>query len=412
MTQPRIEFIPLKFGVNRDAECILDLIVRVTPPALKDAAARLPANLALVIDRSGSMGGEKIEYARRAAIEAVGQLGPEDRVSVVAFDDHVEVVTPSTHVRDRAEIARAIERIDLRGSTALHGGWLEGGVQVAAYLRPDTLNRVLVFTDGQANVGETNQDTIATQVCGLQERGVSTSAYGIGRDFNEDLLVAMAQAGDGNFEFISHPSQLPSLLNAELQGLKATFGRRASLGLKPQGGVTVQDVLNDYPVTQFGRLMLPNLIAGRAVTTIVRLKAQATGALQDLLHVRVAWDDSRTAARHEYRSSLRLPSVTAGEFESLPSNSEVLEAVALLLAAREKLEYMRHLDSGDFASARLSSGRARNLVQAAAYSPAAGVELDNLTGLDEALSSGDANLARKRASAQRYGRVQSKPSGE
>ena len=125
------------------------------------------------------------------------QLRADDRVSVVAFDDTTETVIASTPAADKARLKAGIARIDARGSTALHAGWVEGGVQVGAHLAPGHLNRVILFTDGQANVGETRPDAICNDVHGLATRGVSTSTLGIGADYNEDLLEAMARSGDG-----------------------------------------------------------------------------------------------------------------------------------------------------------------------------------------------------------------------
>ena len=242
----------------------------------KGGGARPPLNLALVIDRSGSMAGQKLDYARQAAVYAVDQLRAEDRVSIVAFDDRVETVVASTTAADKARLRDGIARIDTRGSTALHAGWVEGGAQVGGHLETGRLNRVILFTDGQANVGETRPDAIANDVHGLATRGVSTTTLGIGSDYNEDLLEAMARAGDGNYYFIESPGQLPGLFAAELRGLLATVGRNVSLGLEPGPGVEILEVLNELERNSYGRLQLPNLLAGAApVEVTLRLRVPA-----------------------------------------------------------------------------------------------------------------------------------------
>ncbi|HEX2863806.1 MAG TPA: VWA domain-containing protein [Deinococcales bacterium] len=409
MNQPRIEIVPIKPAVNRDAETTLDVLIRVTAPDLPTSGTpRLPANLALVIDRSGSMGGSKLHFAREAAVEAVKQLDDRDRVSVVAFDDTVEVIVPSTPATGREAIAAAIQSIETAGSTALHAGWLEGGTQAAAFLRPGSLNRVILFTDGQANVGETSTKVISDHVRGLQERGVSTSAYGIGLGFNEDLLVAMAEAGDGNFEFIADPAQLPALLAGELQGLKATFGRRASLGLRPMNGVKVLQVLNGYPPTSAGNLMIPNLIAGQPVLTVARLSVPAGLTETDLLGLRVAWDDPAGGARQKAHAVLSLPAVSAADFAALLENAEVSEQVALLEAAREKVQVMAALDRGDIAYAHQSSRAMSERVASMRRTALSSAELEDQERLQAALDAGDLDLARKLASSQSYDRSRSK----
>ncbi|HWG83947.1 MAG TPA: VWA domain-containing protein, partial [Deinococcales bacterium] len=308
MSEPRVEFIPLKAAVSSTRDTTLEVLVRVTPPEAQAASARPALNLGLVIDRSGSMGGEKISYARKAARYAVGQLLQTDRVSVVAFDDRVEVVVPSALAGDKLAITTAVNGIHSRGSTDLHAGWLAGAEQVATHLDPARLNRVVLLSDGQANAGETNPDRIASQVRALQERGVSTSAYGLGLDYNEDLLEAMARSGDGNYAFIESPSQLPEIFARELSGLLATTGRSVSLGLEPQAGAAVLDVLNDLDRTQFGRFKLPNLVSGNPLDVVLRLRVPASHG-GECLRVRLAWDDPKGSGRRTLRAALSLPRV-------------------------------------------------------------------------------------------------------
>ncbi len=196
--KPVIELIPERAGVRLDSSTELHVLVRIVPPVPPVATRRPALNIALVIDRSGSMSGSKLRAAKAAAIYAVQQLTADDRVSVTIYDDEVETIVPSTLALDKISIMRSIERIESGGSTALHAGWVEGGVQVSRHLAPKRLNRVLLLTDGQANAGETNADRIASDVHGLAKRGVTTSTMGLGNDYNEDLLEAIATSGDGN----------------------------------------------------------------------------------------------------------------------------------------------------------------------------------------------------------------------
>ncbi|GAB4238929.1 MAG: hypothetical protein Kow00121_65730 [Elainellaceae cyanobacterium] len=410
-SKPQIELIPLRPVLTSDQPTSLDLLVKITPPAPAQSIDRPPLNLGLVIDRSGSMHGSKIDYARQAACYAVEQLLPTDRISVTIFDDRVETIVPAMPAVDKPRIIRVIRQIQERGSTALHAGWVEGGIQVGQHLHPDHLNRVILLSDGLANVGETNPDTIASDVHGLAQRGIGTTTMGVGNDYSEDLLEAMARSGDGNFYHIESPQQLPAIFQAELHGLMATCGQKVSLGIEPQTDVTVVDVLNDLDKTSYGRLKLPNLIVGNSIYIVVRLRVPAMSRESDLCGFRLAWDDPNQAGRQSLRVMLRLPVVKTSQLPDFPPNAEVQEQIALLMAARAKAEVERSLDRGDLSAAQQSIQAARVMMAAAPmFSEVSQQEIDLLADLEADLSRGDIARSRKKSFAQRYSRQRSMPS--
>ena len=278
MTPPTIELLPLRPAVRSDAATTLDVLVRITPPAVEVNRARPTLNLGLVIDRSGSMAeANKITFARDAAAFAVKELAPTDRVSLTVFDDRIDTLAPNTLAADRDRLLRLIAGVEPRGSTALHGGWAEGAKQVGDHLVPGGLNRVLLLSDGLANVGEARPDVIATDVHARLAGGVGTTTLGLGNQYNEDLLEAMARAGDGNYYYVESPAQLAAIFHAELHGLAATVGTDVLLAVEPGPGVTVLDVLNDLDRTADGRLKLPNLVSGFPVLGGVTLRGAGGG---------------------------------------------------------------------------------------------------------------------------------------
>jgi Ca-activated chloride channel family protein len=399
--QPRIELIPERPSSHiKGAD--LHVLVRIHTPAAALDPKRLPLNLALVLDRSGSMSGAKLEYALAAARFVMERLEPEDRVSVVAFDDQIEIPLPSAPARG-VNIRRVLGAITARGSTNLHGGWLEGGTQVAAHLRPGALNRVLLLSDGLANVGETNADRIASDVRGLAARGVSTSALGIGRDFDEDMMQAIAQSGDGNYHFIEHPNALPHIFATELQGLKNTFARTVSLGLEGANGVQVLDVLNDAPRNSHGRLMLPNLLYGQTLEVLVKLRLPAHEGTNPLeaLRVRLAYTPASGATRTVQHERLSTHAVSDREYRAQTAHEDVLEALALFETARAKAEMIASLDRGDAeGTAALIAGQSAALAAA----PASARVMKEMAALEELKADleRDQAVMRKRAAAQRY----------
>ena len=342
--QPRIELIPEKTHSHLSG-ISMHVLIRIHAPSLPHNPTRVPLNLALVLDRSGSMGGAKLEYAKAAAKYVMERLQKEDRVSLVTFDDRVEIPLPNSAAHN-LNLTKVLNAIEDRGSTNLHGGWLEGGTQVASKLQPGALNRVLLLSDGMANVGITNTDSIATDVRGLASRGISTSTFGVGRDFDEDMMQSLAQAGDGNYYFIEHPNDLPRIFAAELTGLNNTFARTVSLGLETDNGVKVLDVLNDLSRNEHGRLMLPNLMFGSMLEVLVKLHLPA-GQNLEALRVRLAYTPANGSQRTVTRETLNIASVDDATYRSLNAHPDVLEALALFEVARAKVEMIQKLDQGD-----------------------------------------------------------------
>jgi len=424
---PVIEVIPERPLLIAGKEQTIDLLIRVHPPELNGKSRRPQLNLSVVLDRSGSMQGEKIIRARQSACYLIDQLLPQDRISVVIFDDVIDLLVPSRPADNKEQIKEMISRIQARNSTALHEAWVRGGIQVSEHLTQGAINRVILITDGLANVGETNSDRIVSQAGELAARGVSTSTIGIGRDFNEDLLIPMAEAGRGNAWQTVEPSSLERIFATELEGLIAQVGHTVSLGLTPNEGVKVQDVLNDFDVTHTGRYKLPNLRVGSPIDVVIKVKAPARreGERYRLLDLRLAWNPQQAPVsqspaqkitngdRQVLTQSIAVEYTGAGLVEQTRIDERVTKAVQLLMAARARREAMEHLDHGDFASARLTVAESIQSMYHACARLASDEDVQEqirmLNELEEDLKSQqDTAMARKKMSYQSYYLRQSK----
>ena len=355
--QPTLQFRPLSPAVAADDPSALDLLITITTPdtpAAETSQQRPALNLALVIDRSGSMSGSKLSYARKAARFLAAELSSRDRLAIITFDDEVQVLVPSTPVNDPQPFIAAINTIHSGGCTALFDGWLAGATEVANHLDPAALNRVLLLSDGGANHGICDAEEIASHVEGLSQRGVSTSAFGLGNGFDEDLMGAVASAGNGSLAFIESPQQLADLYASELHGLASTLGKRVSLGIRSKNGAELVDVLNDLSSTAYGNLKLSNLRAGRELHLAVRLQLPAWQPNQEICSVRLAWDAPGSSDRQALIEQLTLPVIKATELQALEIDPQVAEQFALLQANRDRRRAIELLDQGDLSAASSS----------------------------------------------------------
>ena len=303
MTEPRIELIPARHAVCSDA---VGRARRARPH--HPAAARGPLPEDAAEPRAGA---RPLRVDGRGEEDAVRPRGRGVRCQAALADRPGQRRRSSTTwSKPSSPAARrptsrgwsgGSSRSQPRGSTDLHGGWAEGGRQAEAGLVPGGVNRVLLLSDGLANVGVVDPNTIAAEARGLAARGVGTTTMGVGDDYNEDLMEAMARAGDGRYYYIESPVQLVDIFQTELQGLMDTLGQKVSLGLEPKDGVAVTDVLNDLEKAPTGRLMLPNLVVDMPRLVVVRLKLPPSPAGTTLLEVRLAWDAPRDGGRRVLR---------------------------------------------------------------------------------------------------------------
>jgi len=257
--------------------------IAVASEAARHDTSRAPLNLALIIDRSGSMQGDKLRYVQQAACHLLDMLDERDRIAVVAYDDQITLIAPSQLIsaHAREELKRKINELRPGGWTDLAGGWLEGCREVADRLTAEGIHRALLLTDGLANRGITDIEELAHHARELRQRGIATSTFGVGLDFNERLLEALAEQGGGHFYYIERPDQIPDVFRRELGELLTVVAREAFLSITIPNGVAVE-LLGDLPHERAGqrlRIFLGDLCAGerRALYTKVLTPPDVSG---------------------------------------------------------------------------------------------------------------------------------------
>ena len=202
-----------------------------------------PLNLALVLDKSGSMAGkDKMDYLKRSLHILAESLREEDLIAIVAYDNEAELLLPTQPVGNGSAVRRAIDRLRPGGSTNLHDGLMLGYEQVEKYYDPDLNNRVLLLTDGIANVGVTDPRAIATASKAYNDKGIFLSTIGLGLEFNDELLNELAEQGKGNYYFVTDAEEMDKIFRQEVAGLVQTVATKVWLTLDLAEGTQVQRV--------------------------------------------------------------------------------------------------------------------------------------------------------------------------
>lgn len=204
---------------------------------LRDATNRPPANVAIVLDRSGSMSGQKIEQAKEAAIQAVRRLGAKDIVSLVVYNNQAHTIIPAQPVKNPEAFVALIRNIRSGGNTALYAGVNQGAAEIRKNLEGEYFHRVILLSDGLANVGPSTPDDLARLGRALIKEDISVSAVGLGEGYNEDLMTKLAQEGQGNLYFAESAQELPGIFDAEIGDTLSVAARKTVIRIELEHGV-------------------------------------------------------------------------------------------------------------------------------------------------------------------------------
>ena len=324
MEKPTILLSPLKSAIPEIGGYI-DMLVRVQAPDLPEHTEHkhTPKRLAMVVDRSGSMSGQPLKEALRCVVHIAKHMTPEDQMSLVVYDDSVHVMVPLKKMTSVEVIEDAVHLVFSGGSTDLFAGWLEGAQQLEGG-NEKAISRVLLLSDGQANHGETRVSVIEEHCKKWYDKGVSTTTVGLGRGFNEELMIAMANSGGGQQYYGQTAEDLYDSFDEELSLLKAMYLRQINLKFMTAPGVIVE-VLSQSQRNEDGTYRMNDLAYGAETWLAIRcyLSSSTTGTQKDLLAVSIKATTLDGTTLEQSSAVLQLPVIALLDQLKLPADEMV-----------------------------------------------------------------------------------------
>ena len=379
--------------------------------------ARRPMNIAVVLDRSGSMADErKIDYAKQALNKLIDQLSSEDIFSLVVYDDVIDVLRSAQRAGNRQDLKRLVSDIYPRNSTNLGGGMMEGLRQVERNIGREYVNRVILLSDGLANQGITDPHELNRIAKRYRSKSISLTTMGVGLDYNENLMVGLSESGGGNYYFIESPSQLASIMSREFNSAGSVIAQNAYIELKLGRGVRMLDVIGCESIfdRDVYRIPVGDLYANETREFTVELSIPEGSGTLTVATGTLRCECSSFASRPSFSAKVNYTRDVA----MIEKNRDMdVQAKADIAVSTRKVDRaMKALDEGrgDEAKAELSSARQMLMSSPAASASGAGsimiqeqaTRLDSFNGTLNDKET-DARKAKKAIQYENY-RVQKK----
>ena len=395
-----------------------EVVVKIDLNAIADRQRhrRTPLNLAVVLDKSGSMTGAKLEKAKQAATQLVDRLAPNDVFSLVIYSDEARVLVPAQKVEDKDALKEKIASIEAGGSTALYAGVKTGARQLQEYFSGKCINRVILLSDGLANVGPSSTSDLRRLGHELAESGISVTTIGVGDDYNEDLMAGLAEASDANYYYVQDTEKLPEIFAKELGEMLTVAAREIKIeitcpdGVQPLGfigrGEKFENRKASVNLSQFtlgqSRYLLLRCLVTRPEPEVARVQVRYTDELDNGSEqsaggvVKIRYTDDQSAADRSVNSAVNAEKV-------------------LVLTAVAKDEAIAQADAGKFKEAAATLARQNRALNEAYANAPAGVqvqiraETNNLLDFDQQLVNGQYGAgSRKALQSQSYNTRNSK----
>lgn len=345
--------LDVRFGMERarpGGHAVLQ--VGIATPRVADRGHLPPLNLALVIDCSGSMNERgKMERVKEALARFFRELRPEDRVAIVTYETEARVAFASRELGSGDALREVVASLRAAGSTNLHGGLMLGYRELARSYRPEWTNRVVLLTDGIANVGVTDPGEILRESLRYNEEGIDLSTIGVGDDLNGDLLARLSKGGRGLYHFVADERDIHKVFVAEVQSLIAPIAREVTLELEASAGARIARVFG-YRHERIGdRMTFPLDDLNYGLTQVVLCEIDCPYEARELeVHARLTYR-VEGEARRTVRGDVARLRLTHDAREHAITDHEVRKNDTIARLAAAMADMARHCEEKRWAEA-------------------------------------------------------------
>jgi len=356
------------------------------------AGGRTPLNLCLVIDRSGSMEGAPLEYVKQACAHVVDMLGPNDILSIVTFEETVDVLMPPQRVTNKQPIKDGIQRLMPGNTTNLYDGLALGMQQVVGVNDPGRATRLVVLTDGDPTAGIKDFSALVAHAGDIKSRGITCTFLGFGPDYNEELLASMAKRAGGNYYYIPQPQMIPEVFRLELDKMMTGVARNLKLTVKTARWVTLRSPL----AGPNGELELPMADLERGASIQQAFDFEFTNHPLGWYRVaqgKLSYDDLVTGQTETVDLDFVIEFTADASRYSVPVNPRVQSAAQVALASRVVEKTVMGLKTGMITA--MGAMQELQKTQMLLINEGRTAEAQEVTMALRALQSGDAGQAEK-----------------
>lgn len=378
------------------------------------AIRRTPLNVSVVIDKSGSMAEKnKLEFVKKAVDHIIDELENDDYVSIVTYDDNVSVVLESGRIEDKSSIKRIVSNIQSGGFTNLSGGMLKGFKQVESTYRRGYVNRVLLLSDGIANRGVSDRAAINDLVREQSRKyGITISTFGVGNDFNENLMADIADYGKGNYYYIKESEEIPRIFASELKGVRYLTGQDSKIRVKfPSDFLTVSKVYG-YPYEIFGDeiiIDLKDVFAGQNKTVLIKFDILKKFAKNLKFKSDFEYLNPEENLEKVSRSVLNTLEIVGNEDDYKKGFELNVQQSVVVFEANELMEQaLKEADNGNYSEARAKLKESKDYMSKQDIQPSPGMQKQekNIDDYGKQLESADKKTDEEKKEMQKAGKYE------